>query len=57
MAICSLCGKERETGHHEVEHYVLELIRNDHPDWIEKDGSCQNCIDYYQHIGDEMHLE
>ncbi|MDX8402825.1 MAG: hypothetical protein R8K54_00270 [Mariprofundaceae bacterium] len=56
MAICPLCGKERDTEEHEVEHYVLKLIRKDHPDWMEKDGACKLCIEYYQHIGDEMHL-
>jgi len=28
--------------------HVIELIKFDHPEWVEKNGLCQKCIEYYK---------
>jgi hypothetical protein len=28
---------------------VIARIKQDHPDWVEADGACPKCIEYYQH--------
>lgn len=30
-----------------AENYTLNLIRNEHPEWVEPDGSCKRCEQYY----------
>ena len=31
-----------------TEKHIIELIKHDHPDWIEKNGICKKCLDYYK---------
>lgn len=33
--------------------YVMERIKNEHPDWVEKDGACPQCVEYYKKLGSE----
>ena len=34
------------TGH--TEKHIVDLVSHDHPDWVEKDGMCKKCFEYYQ---------
>lgn len=50
--VCSVC-KQKVSGDMMVyvahtENHVMDLIKRDHPDWIEKDGLCAKCADYYR---------
>ncbi len=51
---CPICKKEKEEEIVDVcnagYEYIIDLIKKDHPDWLEKDGSCPNCIDYYKKL-------
>ena len=31
-----------------TEKHIVDLIKHDHPEWAEKDGICQKCIEYYR---------
>ena len=41
-----------ENLHGIAEQYMLEIIKNEHPEWVEKDGSCARCMEYYQQLDD-----
>ncbi len=34
----------------EFEQYVLNVIEEEHPEWVEPDGSCPRCVHYYQSL-------
>lgn len=49
---CGICGKHLE---HDLMVYVnhtqahiIDEIQADHPDWVEKDGLCRKCVEYYR---------
>ena len=49
---CSVC-QQKITGEmmmyiDHTEKHVIDLIKHDHPDWVEKDGVCQKCAEYYR---------
>jgi len=27
--------------------HVIELLKHDHPDWVEENGACDKCYEYY----------
>ncbi len=31
-----------------TEKHVIDLVKHDHPEWIEQNGICQKCLEYYQ---------
>ncbi|OGX26682.1 MAG: hypothetical protein A2787_05015 [Omnitrophica WOR_2 bacterium RIFCSPHIGHO2_01_FULL_48_9] len=31
-----------------TEKHVIDLVKHDHPDWVEKDGLCKKCLEYYR---------
>ena len=33
-----------------AEKYLRNTIRIEHPEWIEKDGSCKKCDEYYESL-------
>ncbi|HQP10447.1 MAG TPA: hypothetical protein PKV41_03605 [Candidatus Omnitrophota bacterium] len=49
---CSICRKKVEQdlmafiSH--TEGHIMEEIRKDHPEWVEKNGLCRKCVDYYR---------
>lgn len=50
--ICSVCKKRISGGlvalqDHTDEH-IIDLLKADHPDWVEADGICQKCLDHYR---------
>lgn len=50
--ICPVCGKKVASdlkayiGH--TEGHIVDIIKTRHPEWIEKDGLCDKCLDYYR---------
>ena len=49
---CSACGQVVKgdllvyVDH--TEKHIVDLLKHDHPDWVETNGVCQKCIDYYK---------
>jgi len=31
-----------------MEKHIVDLIKVDHPDWVEANGICRKCMDYYR---------
>lgn len=31
-----------------TDKHILELVKLDHPDWVDDGGICQQCVAYYQ---------
>ena len=31
-----------------TDKHIVDLVKHDHPDWVENDGLCKKCFDYYQ---------
>ncbi len=52
--LCPLCGTlvppELLELHAWAEDWVLETIREKNPSWVESDGACQKCVEYYQKL-------
>jgi len=48
---CPICGielpRELEIFIAHGERHVVEVVKKDHPDWIEPDGSSRRCEEYY----------
>ena len=60
-AICPLCQKPfpvAELHTHivtapiDIRQYAREEIRTRHPDWVERDGACETCWNYYVQWGE-----
>lgn len=51
---CPICKKmvsENLVDTCESAHqYVIDNIKKKHPNWVEKDGACPKCIEYYKKI-------
>src|SRR5438093_4085083 len=49
---CSLCGKLVEgrslASPQKLENRIIDLIRQERPDWEAKRGICQNCLEQYR---------
>ena len=49
---CSVCGQAIEPDllvyMDHTEKHIMDEIRSNHPDWVEKDGLCKKCVDYYR---------
>ena len=55
---CPRCGRT-VTGpllliHAKAEEYLLELIKRDHPEWGEPDGTCPRCAAYYRTLVEQV---
>ena len=35
----------------DAENWVIASIRRVHPEWVQKDGTCSKCLDYYKKLG------
>ncbi len=49
---CSVC-KQKVMGDMIVymdhtQKHIIDLVKHDHPDWVEQDGICQQCVSYYE---------
>ncbi len=49
--VCTVCQKKIPGDMivylDHTEKHIIDLVKNDHPDWIEKDGICKACAEYY----------
>jgi hypothetical protein len=49
---CPVCGEEVCEDIHEymdhTERHIIDIIKKDHPEWVEKDGLCRKCREYYE---------
>jgi len=49
---CSVCHQEVEDDLmvyiNHTEAHIMNEIRANHPDWVEKNGLCRKCVDYYK---------
>ncbi len=49
---CSVCNEKVEgdlivfTEH--TQDHIVELIKEKFPDWVEENGICQKCLNYFQ---------
>jgi len=52
--ICPVCKKETDANMIDICNsaykYVMERIKARHPEWLEKDGACPKCVEYYKKI-------
>jgi hypothetical protein len=55
---CPICNKITHEDMIKVcqdaEDWVLQTIRRMHPEWVEKDGSCMRCIEYYRDLAEDQ---
>lgn len=49
---CAVCWDKVDgdivTFQNHTNDHIIELVKKDHPEWIEKDGICKKCFDYYE---------
>lgn len=49
---CSLCHKEVEGDLLEyidhTEKHIIDEIKSTHPEWVEGDGVCHKCVEYFK---------
>ncbi|MEE8060127.1 MAG: hypothetical protein V3U54_06475 [Thermodesulfobacteriota bacterium] len=57
MPICSLCGKDTDSVEHLTEQILIDLIKMDHPEWVDDDGVCTPCIEYYNNLENAVEIE
>ena len=55
---CLRCGKIPKgpslLAHAKAEEYLIELIKRDHPEWGEPDGTCPRCAAYYRTLVEQV---
>lgn len=51
---CPVCKKETNASMVDIctsaYKYIINRIKTDHPEWVEKDGACPRCIEYYKKL-------
>ena len=57
MPVCELCGRETDSLYHITEQVVLDMIRKEHPEWIESNGACPRCLGYYESLTDAVQID
>jgi len=49
---CSICGETVEGDllvfKDHTEKHIVDVIKAKYPEWVEKDGVCRKCLDYYR---------
>lgn len=52
---CPICNRLVEENIvnlcRDAEDWILQSIKRAHPDWIERDGTCSRCLNYYKKLG------
>ena len=56
MSECKLCSNECHDLNHEIELMVIEMIKKQNPQWIDSDGACSKCINYYSSLDDAIEV-
>jgi len=50
--ICPTCGKVMKRDLAIIvphtESHIIDVIKKKHPEWIDADGICKRCYDYYK---------
>ena len=50
--ICGVCGEKIKDDlvlfKNHTEKHIIDLVKKEHPNWVEKNGMCRNCLDYYK---------
>ena len=50
--VCPICGKTISRDLLVVishaEGHIIDVIKKEHPDWVELDGICKKCYEYYK---------
>ena len=41
----------------ELQQFVIDFIRREHPQWVREDGTCPWCLAYYKALGNIEILE
>ena len=54
---CTVCGKETEDLYRIAEQYLLDVIKAEHPDWVEENGACKKCVEYYHALDHAVLIE
>lgn len=54
---CSLCGSfvdEKDFyAHRKMEKAIVDLIKKNKPNWVNEDGSCVKCYEYYRTLAED----
>jgi len=49
---CSVCNESIKDDLlvyiNHTESHIIDEIKTKHPDWVEQDGICRKCVDYYK---------
>ncbi len=53
MPTCKICNDEVDSLGQLAEGWVLDFIKKQHPEWVQEDGACPKCIEYYKSL-DEL---
>ncbi len=53
---CTLCDELTDDLYLVAEHYVLSIIKEEHPEWVEQDGACKKCLEHYQALDKAIRL-
>jgi len=52
--VCPLCKQEESAAMVDTcvsaYQYAIKMIKQDHPGWVEKDGACPKCLEYYNKL-------
>ncbi len=50
--VCDICGEKIAGDSSQFidhgEKHIVDFIKKKHPEWVEKNGICKKCIDYYR---------
>ena len=50
MKAMNTLKKQHENQNEEIKKFLLDTIRHEHPEWIEENGDCTKCHEYYESL-------
>ena len=50
MKYCKTCSKQVEELLYEQDLAIIKAIKQEFPEWVEADGVCTKCLDYYRSL-------
>lgn len=50
MEYCKVCDANVDSLEYEAEEMVINMIKKGHPKWVESDGACHKCLEYYRSL-------
>jgi len=57
MSECILCKEGAVCLNHELEQSVIEMIKKSNSEWVETDGACPKCEEYYAGLDEMVKIE